>query len=76
MKNIKGDTYSCPTHCSGLIVTGYSHSESNLDMENLISEEVVAYNRYKKWFRFPSKLKGLLDLGEGNSLISSWYSRF
>ena len=69
MKNIKGDTYNCPTHCSGLVVTGYSHFESNLDMEHLISEEVVAYNRFKRWFHFPSKLKSLLDLDDGKVIL-------
>ena len=38
-------------------LTSFSRSESH-DLKTYISEEIVAYDKYMKWFEFPSKLKG------------------
>ena len=48
----------CKAPCSGTILTSFFKSVPNHELENLIPEEVKAYNQYMKWFEFPTGLKG------------------
>ena len=56
--NVSTNNTSCLKPCTGLMVTSFSHSEFDEKLDNLLYEEVIAYKKYKKWFRYPDDLKG------------------
>ena len=58
VKAIEVDPDLCMSPCSGLILTSLSKSESNNNVEMLNVSVVKAYDKYMKWFHFPSELKG------------------
>ena len=56
--NVSTNNTSCLKPCSGLVLTSFSHSKFDEKLDNLLYEEVIAYNNYKKWFQYPDNLKG------------------
>ena len=44
------------------MITSYFKSELDGDLHNSLLETMKAYNNYKKWFKFPSAIKGKIDL--------------
>ena len=51
---------TCAKSCSGLIVTGVSKSEQdmNKNIEGILSEEMTSYDDFTKWKPFQPFLKG------------------
>ena len=52
----------CIKSCDGIMITSYFKSELDGDLHNSLLETMKAYNNYKKWFKFPSAIKGEIDL--------------
>ena len=57
-RTTKIDPSRCLPPCSGLIITSFVKSEKQKDLDSLISQEIFAYDKYKKGFTYPSSLKG------------------
>ena len=58
LRKIKINSNQCLKPCSGLILTSFSKTEPKNNLESLIEEEVLAYDKYMKWFEYPTALKG------------------
>ena len=44
--------------CNGLMITGYTKFDFDDYPQGNIEKTMRAYEEYKKWFRFPSGIKG------------------
>ena len=61
MKKIEvGSSSDCFSPCSGLILTSFFKSTPKENLENILSDEVAAYDKYMKWFKYPLDLKGFI----------------
>ena len=56
--NITVDYTNCPISCNGLMVTSYSKSDLDKDLESYIPITMNAYRQYKKWFQYNPAMKG------------------
>ena len=69
------DNHSCLSPCNGLFVTSFSKTESDTNLEMLLSEYINSYDNYMKWYKFSAGLKGLqLQLYNFTTSIFSLYS--
>ena len=57
-KKIEVEFSKCLPPCSGLVVSSFSKSESNKNLEDLVYNEIVSYEKYTKWSQFPGGLEG------------------
>ena len=57
MKKINVDSSLCLKPCSGLVVTSFSKSKINKNLEHIFPD-YMAYNNYKKITAYPSGYKG------------------
>ena len=53
----------CIKSCEGLMITGYSKLEFDHYSQNNIQNTLRAYKDYKKWFKFPTGIKGITLCG-------------
>ena len=60
--NITVDYTNCPISCNGLMVTSYSKSDLDKNLESYIPITMNAYRQYKKWFQYNPAMKGLVFL--------------
>ena len=56
--NITVDYTNCPISCNGLMVTSYSKSDLDKNLESYIPITMNAYRQYKKWFQYNPAMKG------------------
>ena len=59
---VKSNYPMCIKSCDGIMITSYFKSELDGDLHDSMLETMKAYNNYKKWFKFPSAIKGKTDL--------------
>ena len=58
VENMKMNTSTCTKSCNGLMITGYTKFDFDDYPQGNIEKTMRAYKEYKKWFRFPSGIKG------------------
>ena len=68
-----GHDSKCKPPCSGLIISSFTKSEPNEKFEKFVTEKFQEYDKYIKWFQFPSGLKGLHAKIKVNNLVDLFY---
>ena len=58
VENMKMNTSTCTKSCNGLMITGYTKFDFYNYPQGNIEKTMRAYKEFKKWFRFPSGIKG------------------
>ena len=57
-KNIKFEFENCLPPCSGLVVSSFSKTDANKNLDDLIYNEIISYEKFTRWTEFPEGLKG------------------
>ena len=58
VENVTIDNSDCKPMCEGLIVTSYSRSENQRNLEKYISIVGKDYDNYKTFVKYPASIKG------------------
>ena len=62
LQKISLDTYNCKKSCNGLLITSFSKTEFDKNLERHIPKALNAYRKYKKMFQYNPIMEGMKHL--------------
>ena len=62
LQKISVDTYNCKKSCNGLLITSFSKTEFDKNLERHIPKALNAYRKYKKMFQYNPIMEGMKHL--------------
>ena len=48
--------------CDGLMINSYSKADADLHLEDILSKDILAYETFKKGFKFPAKKGKIVNI--------------